>query len=180
MCTLQNMTITIAADKNGTCPNAAKSIRWLYPLKRNPINTWFRWHRVRKTPLVIMENVKQCPLWFVMAGFGYGWTITTINVTPEDVNFDLVGRSRTYFIITCNETCHRLADIEARFYFYLKVKLQQMNTTNIHYKRNVHHPGQSGGFWGPFLVHRNFNLLQILKVKDFTIRWDRKLETRGL
>ena len=40
-------------------------------------------------------------------------------------------------------------------------------------------PRQNGGFWGPFLVHWNFNLPQNLKIEDLTIPWDRKLETRG-
>lgn len=60
-----------------------------------------------------MENVPQCPLWFVIENFGEGWTITPIYTHPSDACFDHVGRPRVYFVCTCNETCERTADIEA-------------------------------------------------------------------
>ena len=84
---------------------------------------WFRWHKVRRTPVVILENVKQCPLWWVTVNMGQDYIIVPLYVDPTHVCCDHFGRPRVYFVMIHMEEAIVLADVKASYSSTLTVTL---------------------------------------------------------
>ena len=94
---------------------------WALPGHLYPwIFIWFRHHKVRRTPLVIMENVKQCPLSFVKENMEPDYNVVLVIVTPRDVCVDHFGGERSYFVCRHSVTAEITADFHAAWWYDLQ------------------------------------------------------------